>query len=284
MWGWFKQSASQIRGGAVGRLVGFAAVLGACALIGGVVAPTGGRGFNYNSQVAWQYFWAFALGGAVGAGELIGRFRAASWGTLATYGALIYVAVNAAAAGAALWFILFNPFGGDNTSILAGNAAGQVLVAGLGAIALLPLAQFKMQVAGAEITIGPARFVTTLLDAALDQTGKESAVAQARNLLTLKDFDPDRFAKQIMPVCLELIETLSKERRDEIAKELTDLAGNSDSLTYVLRGAVHLSQTVGWEVIRVVDEIVTTTDEQRKKRLREQLAALASPPPPPPHQ
>jgi hypothetical protein len=251
-----------------------------CALLAGIALPTNEQGLSYNVQAASQYFGALLLGAGVGAGELMGRFPVASWSSLSTRGALNYMLLNAAAAGAVLWFVLFDPFGWE--SIIPDAPAAQVLFAGLGAIALLPLAQFKVQFGGSEVAFGPARAVTTVLDAAVTQTSQDSAAARAAFLLKIDNLDPDRFVKRVAPACLSLLETLSSDRRDELINELTELASKEDSFGVAITVPIRLSEVVGWRVIQRMNEVITKLDADRAELLRKQIEALMAQPQTPP--
>lgn len=174
-------------------------------------------------------YLAFIIGGAVGAGELMGRYRDAPFASLTSRYSFAYLAVNGVASAAA--FFLINMFGwtfGLTSENAASSDAIQLLVAGFGAMALFRSSLFTAQVGEQEIGVGPNIILQTVLNAADSEVNRESAKVRARRVEEImKSVDADkaryklpRFCSRVLPNSLpEGAEKIMKEKIKEIFEE-----------------------------------------------------------------
>jgi hypothetical protein len=99
-----------------------------------------------------QYCLAAALGGLVGAGELIARYRDPPAGALATLASWIYIGVNALASTVTLWLAILLQIDFKATPDSAPWI--RALAAGFGAMAILRSSFFARQAGGVDVRIG----------------------------------------------------------------------------------------------------------------------------------
>jgi hypothetical protein len=108
--------------------------------------------------------WAVvAIGALVGIVELLARYRDKPSAVFQSFGAWLYIGVNAVGAYTAL--VLLDIFGGDllGSTLDAKRAAIRILLAGFGSLAFLRSSLFKLRVDQADVQVGPALVLDTLL-------------------------------------------------------------------------------------------------------------------------
>src|SRR6185312_503914 len=125
---------------------------------------------------------AFFLGSAVGASELVSRYRDAPALALRTAPAVLYVGINGLASLAALTavgqFHWLADLGGPSMDPFSREIL-QALLAGFSAMALFRSSLFTIRVGNADIGIGPAAFLQILLTAADRACDRERAKPRA---------------------------------------------------------------------------------------------------------
>ncbi len=125
-----------------------------------------------------------ALGGLVAVGELVARYRDKPTSALLLPSSLFYVAVNAAASGAALGLI--HGFGWQFGQKGAAAAITQVLVAGFGSLAFFRSSLFTVRVGSTDVGVGPSAVLDSILaaaDRATDRNLGEQRSAQVAGIL-----------------------------------------------------------------------------------------------------
>lgn len=247
------------------RYVGLLLAALALLLALGIVLPA-------DPTVARDYLFVFALGGLIGVADVFSRYQEAPLRTLSSTGALIRIAVNAAASGIALWIIKAHPFT-DMQPIE--NTATQIVAAGFGALALLRLS-VKAKIGDQDVSIGPASLVDSILAAADRDANRASAAATVREAFEVKRKVPlYDIATRLAPLCVEAPQTLSDaDRRGlyEQIKRCIERADCSDSEKSLLILAT-LARVVGWDVVHAVaDEIVRQEDDPAITELAKQAA------------
>jgi hypothetical protein len=203
-----------------------------------------------------EYLWAAVIGLTVGLIELVGRYRDNPWRALQTPWAAAYMAINAAAALLALYFLeVWRPewvYGAPGTEIDDKIRLTAILVAGLGASTLLRSSFLKLKSPDGEIPIGPSVILDTLLkavDRAVDRTMARDRAQLAAEIMGEISFDR---AKAGLPAyCFALMQNVPIEEQlrlfSEVAKNATaDIDGRIKSFNLGLG----LLTIVGSEVLR----------------------------------
>lgn len=208
-----------------------------------------------------SYVLVALVGGVVGLGELLSRYRGSTGFVLRTYITYLYVGINVAASVAAL--ILIRTF--DWTFGVDGGSDAvrvtQVLVAGFGAMAFLRSALFVVRVGDADVPVGPGAFLTGLAETAdaaltrrvdINEIAIRSEFAQlARRLSFVK-------AESTLPLyALALKRDVTPDDQARIAREVEQLrmAANLPDQSKVVVLGLAIMELVGPEVFALAIEL-----------------------------
>lgn len=203
---------------------------------------------------ALDYAAVALLGGLVGAGELSSRYRDAPGSALYTWPALLYIALNIAASVAAL--ALTRTFGW-NFGVAGGADAvrwTQVLVAGIGAMALFRSSLFTVRAGDRDIAVGPGSFLQIFRD--LADRAVDRVRAEARSDVVAKLMPEISYPKAFQglpPYCLALMQNVPDEEQKELTRSLVALNNDKDiddSIKVLILG-LHLMNVVGPNVLGV---------------------------------
>lgn len=203
----------------------------------------------------WHYAAVFAFGTLVGVAELVARYRDAPLSAVTTGAAVVYILINAIAAGFALWLIEVNgwTFGGTAPAAVA---AAQVLVAGFGAIAFFRSSLFTLRVGDSDVQIGPSAFLNIILNAADRSVDRARAEARAKAVSEIMAEVSFAKAKDALTTyCLALMQNVPADEADrlgEAVKSLANAAMSEDVKTLNL--GLLLMTLVGEEVLRTAVE------------------------------
>lgn len=169
-----------------------------------------------------MYFLAGVLGAAVGAGELIARYRDSPLRAMKSIGAVSYVLLNAvAAAGALAMLRLFSvDFGetGRQHDVL------QVLAGGFGAMGVLRSSLFVLRVGDQDVGIGPGGVLLQLLaaaDRAVDRSRARDRAKRSGELM--KDVPWDKARTALPLYCLWLLQNPDIKQSEAMAVQIAEL-------------------------------------------------------------
>jgi len=206
-----------------------------------------------NAYEVVPYFFAASLGALVGLGELLSRYRDAARRMLFSPPAVLYMAINAAASGAALGLLsAFEvSFGLPDKS--RGLPLLLVIVSGLGAMALFRSSFFVVRVADQDVSVGPGSFLQLVLsatDRAVDRIQGAGRGKIAGELTRGISFTK---AYQVLPVsCLNLVQGVPAAEQEALSQDIQKLLVNTeipDSAKAYNLGLL-LIQMVGDDVLR----------------------------------
>lgn len=119
--------------------------------------------FDWRFDLVWRYEAVGLLGAAVGTAELLSRYRDAPSFVVLSPPGLLYIAINAGASVLAMGVIqAFDwKFGATGNAM----AATQVLIAGLGAMALFRSSLLTVKVGNDDVGIGPSSVLSIMMAA-----------------------------------------------------------------------------------------------------------------------
>lgn len=170
------------------------------------------------------------LGAVTGCGELMTRYRDAPTRSLTNPSAFAYVALNfvAGVAGLALIRVFDVDFG------LAGEELRwtQVLVAGLGAMALFRTSIFIARVGNEDIGMGPSGVLQSLLKVA--DRGVDRARAKARAREVAKAMTGVSFEKAHGPLpayCFALMQNVTTQEQEAVAENIVGKLKKSTNMS-----------------------------------------------------
>jgi hypothetical protein len=171
----------------------------------------------------WAYLVAGALGGLVGVGELLTRYRDDSVQTMAAPGAWLYVLLNAGASAGALY--LFRVFDWD-----LGQPPGdkrdamQVLVASFSALAFFRSALFIVKIGDEDIPAGPSLLLTNLLGVADRSVDRRQAERRNRDVArVMQGIDFEKAASALPLLSLAASATTTDEESKKLAAGVDDI-------------------------------------------------------------
>lgn len=167
-----------------------------------------------------------AVGGLVGTGELVARYRDAPWKALKCVAALLYVAMNVAASLGA--FGLVRAFGWKFGQEPATESLRwtQVLIAGFGAMALFRSSLFLVRVGDQDVGVGPSSLLNVLLGAADREVDRERGRARADEVKELVQGVSWQRAREDLPaLCLGLMQNATLEEQNALAGAIRDIEG-----------------------------------------------------------
>ena len=167
--------------------------------------------------VTLDFAAAALLGFLVGLAELVSRYRDAPHAALYTRPALLYLVLNGSASGLALALIrAFDwKFGAGADTV----RWVQLLVAGVGAMALFRASLFTVRAGDRDIAVGPATFLQIFRDAADRAVDRLRARARSLHVGKLMDgVDYGKASEGLIPYCLALMQNVPDDEQKKLVQ------------------------------------------------------------------
>ena len=209
-----------------------------------------------------DYVAVALIGGLVGLGELIARYRDAPGTALRNAAAGLYIGINAAAALAALGLVrAFGwTFGTESGEALRWT---QVLIAGFGAMAIFRSALFIVRAGDQDVGVGPSGFLQVVLNAADRAVDRRRAGARAGEVSRAMDGVAFAKAAEALPsYCLALMQNASEDEKVALANQVTLLRdAHMEDRAKSLALRLALMNVVGRGVLEAA--VLTLRDEIR---------------------
>lgn len=201
------------------------------------------------------YLIVASLGALVGGAELISRYRDRPGSLVRVPSTWFYVLINAGAGIAALLLIhAFHwTFGAHSADSVR---ATQILVAGLGSMALFRSSVFTVRVHDEDVSVGPSALLSALLAAAdrgVDRVRAQHRSSEARKIMSTVEFLQARLA--LPTLCLALLQNVSAEDQRDLRTAVDALAGSdmTDAQKSLNLGLL-LMNVAGPEVVKAAVE------------------------------
>jgi hypothetical protein len=207
-----------------------------------------------------DFFIVAFIGIFVGCIELLSRYRDDPFRSLLSWGAFLYLFVNALAAVSALILIhMFAPKAFDGFEGELERRLARILVAGFGAIAILRSSIFRLRIDQSDVAVGPLIVLETLLRVCDREVDRNRAVDRANRVPKIMLGLPPALACTELPLlCLALMQNLSTEEQKALGDQIRLIGDDkrlSDSGKAVNAGLL-LCGFVGFDVLsRAVDSI-----------------------------
>jgi hypothetical protein len=226
-------------------------VVAIVAVCGGLLFLLLGGAGDYGAR----YTAVALIGGGVGVGELVSRYRDQPLKALATFAAMGYVLINAAASAAALAAILtFGwTFGLDPQTDRDAVVAAQLLVAGFGSMALFRSSLFTVRVGDQDVGIGPSSLLSIIL-AACDRGVDRNRARDRAEVVgeIMRDVSFEAANGPLPTVALALMQNLDPPAQAALSVEVerlrNDGSGMSDEAKSLLLGLA-VSNAIGPDVL-----------------------------------
>jgi hypothetical protein len=194
------------------------------------------------------YLAVFGIGVLVGVGELVSRYRDAPEHAIRTTPALLYIALNAVAAVAALALV-------ESFGVVKGTdrAAGitRVLLAGFGAMAFFRTSVFTIRVGDQDVSIGPVAFLQIVLHAADRAVDRVRADARASAVAACMSGVSFQAAQAALPAfCMQLMQNVPADEQNEVGDAVKILQSSAmDDQTKAKNLGLLLMNVVGEKVL-----------------------------------
>jgi hypothetical protein len=197
---------------------------------------------------------AAALGGLVGASELVSRYKDNPVAALKTWPAIFYISVNIIASVAALGLI--RGYGWFGPARLT-----QILMAGVSAMAFFRTSLFVVRAGDRDVGVGPSGFLQIFLAAADRDVDRARAAARSDAVAkVMKGVDFDKALQILAPYCIALLQNLSPEDQGVLERVLERLKEReAEPNVKVLLLGIELMNVVGVDVLTTA---VKSLDEQ----------------------
>jgi len=209
------------------------------------------------------------IGGLVGAGELVSRYRDAPFSALGRGPSLGYLAINAVAAGAAFLVVKHVPSWrvGDNTFT---KAISEVLLAGFGAMVVFRSSVFMARIGDKDVAVGPAVLLQAVVNAADAGVDRETATQRAPRVQhIMQHVDADKARYTLPRLCRSLLQssmpvdeyTAMKQRVDDgLKKEDSDTDELPSEVKSYILGLI-LANYVGEGVLEEAVRMLTSEEK-----------------------
>lgn len=238
-----------------------------------------------------DYAVCAALGALVGAIELVARYRDAPQRAIVTVPGILHIAINAAAAGLALWLLrtvwpltealadlrdmaaplldkLDGWATGSNLSETearelanffreeVGFRVKEVLAAGFGALAILRASLMKVRIGESDLSLGPGLITDVLLSATDRAVDRAMAAPRAETVNRIMAGVSFEQAKETLPShCFRLMQNTTAEEEQQFALEVEALASaNMSDRVKALNLGLALLNIVGAKVLSTAVE------------------------------
>jgi hypothetical protein len=189
---------------------------------------------------------AAALGGVVGASELISRYKDDPGSAIRSWPAIFYIAINSAASLGALGLMHANGW-------FAASRWTQILMAGVSAMAFFRTSLFVVRAGDRDVGVGPSGFLQIFLAAADRAVDRKRAAARSDAVAqVMKEIDFAKALKALPPYCLALMQNVSPEDQ-QVLKRALEAFDKLDAEPGVK------ALLLGTELINVVGVYVLTT-------------------------
>jgi hypothetical protein len=170
------------------------------------------------------YLAVAVFGMLVGATELVARYRDRPGAALRTLPGLIYIMVNGVVSLAVLWFLRTGQLGLTVTTVF-GQTLNQVLLAGLGSMALFRTSIFTLRVKDTDIAVGPAAVLQVILGAAARACDRLRAGPRARRVREImRGVLFERAKKALPPHCVALMQNVSSDEQAQMNQIIAALS------------------------------------------------------------
>ncbi len=171
----------------------------------------------------WYVLLSVLLGIAVGASELISRYRDEPTRALINSPAMTYLLVNASVS--ALTYLLLTRYGEGLIPALSGDPLMRSVAAGLGAMAILRSKVFTLRTEnGEDIGVGPDAAISTFLSAA-DRGVDRRRAARRLDLVFHRttQISCHDHVKEFIQTSLSAFQNVSEEERNRLQKKIEEI-------------------------------------------------------------
>ena len=178
---------------------------------------------------------AMAIGGGVGAVEIMARYRQAPVRAVLSYSGFTFVGVNVLASAVAWYLMHVTHVMGEKLPGTLGYPEDvkvkAVIVSGFGALLFLRSAVFKVRINETDVAVGPAALLNSLMLIADRGVDRWEAVARAREVsrLVARIRDPVSVARLLGKYSLALMQNIDPKSIEDLNEAIKKIVESSDT-------------------------------------------------------
>jgi len=199
------------------------------------------------------YYSVCALvGAAVGATELVSRYRDDPWGAVKSTPGVIYLLLNALSSLAALALLTYLDWIPDKSASGAATPVVRLLAASFGAMTVLRSSILSLRMGDEDVPIGPGAILSVLSDAIDREVDRGRAADRAQQVPDImKNVSFSRAMQALPTLCLSLMQNVAKGDQDKLAAAVKTL-GEAPIHERVKRTVLGLQlvNVIGWPVLQ----------------------------------
>ncbi len=181
-------------------------------------------GWSIDWRDVSAYVLAFVFGTAIGAAELVARYRDRPAAALGTDPAAIYMSINGAAALAAFWLLHTHRLELQVGVFGQHQTLNALVLGGFGAMALFRTSVFNVRVGDTSVAVGPAAMLQVILRAADRETDRLRAGPRAITVGKIMRNVIYGRAREALPYhCFALMQNLTLEEQNGLEQALAVL-------------------------------------------------------------
>ena len=202
-----------------------------------------------------QYGLVVLIGGCIGIGELISRYKDDPYEAIANRHAVAYTLVNVLASVIALLALktmnLDGVVDGIDGEGVASHRVGYVLLAGFGAMGVLRSSAFTMRVGKDDISIGPSALLQVILSATDRAVDRSRAQVRAEMMAkTMRSIQFNQIQDSLPELAFAMMQNVKSEEREGFSNGLAQLREKKiDEVTKSICLGLSLSNIVGQGVV-----------------------------------
>jgi hypothetical protein len=199
-----------------------------------------------------QYLAVVLIGGFIGIGELISRYKDDPYEAITNRHAVTYTLLNVLASSIAL--LALKTMKGDGVLLGEGSASERIsyaLMAGFGAMGVLRSSAFTMRVGKDDIAIGPSALLQVMLSATDRAVDRARARVRAEKMAKTMQSVPFEQIEQALPqLAFTMLQNVSQEEKQGFADEIEHLRDKKmDPVAKSICLGLSLSNIVGQGVV-----------------------------------
>jgi len=169
------------------------------------------------------YLLAGSIGVAVGAGELVSRYRDDPRAVLLSAPAVLYLLINMLASMLGYYFVASYP-----VLPAAATELTKLLMAGFGAMAVFRASLFTTRIGSSDVAIGPNAFLQIIMAAVDRAIDRNRACNRARIVTTIMAGVSFEKARTVLPVfCFSLMQNVDQADQEKAGTGIKMLANDT---------------------------------------------------------
>jgi len=223
-----------------------------------------------NARSLYDYLIVVILGALVGFVELISRYQDEPFQTVKTLPGIVYMLLNGLVAAIALWMMRL--FGWDflptNIEIPSIEITRwtQVIISGLGAMALFRSSLFNLGMGDDQVSVGPNAVLEVLLNTVDKEVDRFRAQKRGKLVRNLLNNIPFSAKDEITEMGIQLMQNINKSAVEKLKNEIKAIPGLAyDEEVKMFMVGLKLMNYLGPDVVQQTIQVLGGPEKYTKK-------------------